>query len=529
MINNGLKTLITSAAYIGEEMQAEFGRMPPAFLPIGSAYLVQHQLRNLQDRHLKFISLPTDFQLSEPQSGLLQNENVSVVRINPKRSLGMSIFQAIIEIGPGGPLEIFHGDTLVLSPPLPKADAVSIDTVKDEYKWGLVSTSVDQVSGIHDPGASEQLTEYSELLSGYFFFEDTWELLRCITRHDFNFIYAVNNYARIRKLVALREIEALDCGHLKTFYESRRRLATTRHFNSLVINDYLVCKRSSDHRKMAAEANWLRSIPSDLQPFSVRLIEAITEHSLGEYRTLYSSYPTLSELYLARSSSMLWSKVLDSCREFLTRAFQHKVLDELSPFKWLVIGKLRERIRAYPDYLPSFREPLRINGYSVGTLESIVDHLEAVVSAAPELPRCVMHGDFCFSNILFDLRADRIQLIDPRGLIGDEMTILGDVRYDIAKLAHSVLGRYDQIMAENLRAYDKGVDFILEIPQDPSRDRLEKMFLEAQIGDISFAALEIKAAMVSLFLSMIPLHKEDAARQKTLFANGLRLFATNFL
>lgn len=529
MKSSGFNTLITSAAYIGEEMQAEFGRIPPAFLPIGSAYLVQHQLRYLRDRNRKFISLPAGFELSEPQLLLLQNENIGLIRVNSEKSLGMSIFQAILEIGPGSPLEILHGDTLVISPPLPQTDAVSIDTVTEEYEWGLVSTTHDQVSKIYDPAASEGLTEHSQVLSGYFFFEDTWELLKCLTRQDFNLMRAINDYAKAKKLIAMREIETLDCGHLKTLYASRRRLATTRHFNSLVVDDYLVSKRSCDHLKMAAEANWLRSIPSDLQPFSVRLIEDNAEHLLGEYRTLYSSYPTIAELYLAQSSSIIWRKVLNSCTEFLGRAFQHKAPDTSSPFKWLVIDKLRERIQAYPAFLPPFREPLRINGYSVGTLESIVDHLEAVVSSAPELPSCVMHGDFCFSNILFDLRADRILLIDPRGLIGDEMTIYGDVRYDIAKLAHSILGRYDQIMAEDLRSVGNGVEFTLEIPFDPRRVRLEEMFLSAQVGGISFAALEIKAAMIALFLSMIPLHKEDAGRQKTLFANGLRLYAENFL
>ena len=221
---------------------------------------------------------------------------------------------------------------------------------------------------------------------------------------------------------------------------------------------------------------------------------------------------------------MVWRRVLDSCIEFLTRAYRYTAPGKASPFKWRVIDKLCERLREYPRSLPSLHEPLRINGQSVGTLESIVNHLEAVITAAPERPSCVMHGDFCFSNMLFDLRTDRIVLIDPRGLIGDEVTIYGDIRYDIAKLGHSVLGRYDQIMTEGLRAGGSGADLTLEIPVDRRRDWLEEMFLAAQVADLSFDAAEVKAALVSLFLSMIPLHAEDPARQTALFANGLRLF-----
>ena len=308
-----------------------------------------------------------------------------------------------------------------------------------------------------------------------------------------------------------------------------RQLAATRHFNSLGIDDYFVRKRSSDHRKIDAEANWLRSVPSELQPFTARLIEDDQGKSPGEYCTLYSSYPTVAELYLAQSSRLVWRRVLDSCLDFLDRAYRHTALDRVSPFKWLVIDKLHERLQEYPGFLPSMREPLRINGEDVGSLESNLDHLEAVVSMAPELPSCVMHGDFCFSNILFDLRADRIVLIDPRGLVGDETTLYGDVRYDIAKLGHSILGRYDQIMGEHLVAEQPGnASFELQVPNDPLRDWLEAQFLASQIAEVPFNAATIQAAIVSLFLSMIPLHQESQSRQATLFANALRLYERNF-
>ena len=60
-----------------------------------------------------------------------------------------------------------------------------------------------------------------------------------------------------------------------------------------------------------------------------------------------------------------------------------------------------------------------------------------------------MHGDFCFSNILYDFKSQSIKVIDPRGLSGDgkEQSIYGDLRYDVAKLAHSVIGKYDFIIA----------------------------------------------------------------------------------
>ena len=59
---------------------------------------------------------------------------------------------------------------------------------------------------------------------------------------------------------------------------------------------------------------------------------------------------------------------------------------------------------------------------------------------------CIMHGDFCFSNILFDLNNLIIKLIDPRGSFGVP-SIFGDPRYDVAKLRHSAVGLYDFIVS----------------------------------------------------------------------------------
>ena len=53
----------------------------------------------------------------------------------------------------------------------------------------------------------------------------------------------------------------------------------------------------------------------------------------------------------------------------------------------------------------------------------------------------ITHGDLCFNNVLADPIHHLIKLIDPRGEMPDtnrDMEVgYGDLRYDIAKLAHS--------------------------------------------------------------------------------------------
>ena len=58
-----------------------------------------------------------------------------------------------------------------------------------------------------------------------------------------------------------------------------------------------------------------------------------------------------------------------------------------------------------------------------------------------------IHGDFCFSNLLYDCKVRLVKMIDPRGEFGVP-GVFGDRRYDLAKLAHSYAGGYDFIVAD---------------------------------------------------------------------------------
>jgi hypothetical protein len=509
-------------------MQAEFGRIPPAFLPVGTRYLIQHQLDRLPPGMPVWLSLPADFELDAAQERILDDRDVRVIRIDHKFSLGLSVFQALLEIAMTGPVAIVHGDTLHDLGHLTGGDRVSVAHTDAPYSWGIVQEQAGQVLSVRSGTQSDaELTEQSVILSGYFGFSDARALLQCLVRTSFDFIGALDAYVRERRVEAEVAPSARDFGHLKTYYASRHALAAARHFNELAIDGFTVRKRSNDARKIDAEANWFRSIPKQIQPFTARLIEVPGERSSGEYETTYANYPTVAELYLARPSRFVWRKILQSCAEYLALAADHRG-PQTGALHWLAVTKLHERLELFPATLPPRNQDLLINGTGVGSLDAIVAHLTSVIAPA-EPAGCVMHGDFCFSNILFDPRAERIMLIDPRGLVAGETTIYGDIRYDIAKLGHSIIGRYDQIVAQHLVARRPGsADFILEVSPDRMRDDIAERFRAMTVAGISFADKAIDATIVSLFLSMVPLHADDERRQITLFANALRLYAEFF-
>jgi hypothetical protein len=139
----------------------------------------------------------------------------------------------------------------------------------------------------------------------------------------------------------------------------------------------------------------------------------------------------------------------------------------------------------------------------------------------------VMHGDFCFSNILYDSRVQRVRVIDPRGyVVANQPTTAGDLRYDMAKFAHSIVGRYDQIIAGrySLDPPD-GSRFFIEMEQAPHHAWLESSLADFSVDGVSAVGQEVRALTVSLFLSMLPLHSDRPDRQRAFIANALRLYA----
>ena len=133
-----------------------------------------------------------------------------------------------------------------------------------------------------------------------------------------------------------------------------------------------------------------------------------------------------------------------------------------------------------------------------------------------------MHGDLCFSNILYDSRSNHIKLIKQRGVNNKHnISIYGDWRYDVAKLAHSIVGKYDFIIANRFKYKENSstdIEFEIEYDNLYEVEELDKYF------DKFFDFKMYYPIMINLFLSMIPLHSDNILRQKAMLANALYLY-----
>lgn len=518
--------IITSGAYVGSELEAEFGRIPPCFLPVGGGLLIHRQLAQLSAPDVDLVlTLPADFILSDLAAQRIADQGCRVLGIDPSVSLGRSIAHALATLAPTGAVEIVHGDTLIAVPAGIGGDAMSVGAAGDGYHWASADIEAGSIARIHDNGFDAEASP-RPILTGYFRFSDADALLRALVRADYRFIAALNDYVADHPCAPLQIDGWLDFGHLQTYFRSRHHLAAARHFNELRIADGVVHKSSSQSFKLSAEAHWLRSLPAPLQLYAARLIE--DQAVEGAYATEYAFVPTLAEIYLSRLGATGWSRILDAVGTFLD-AEAATAQGTTTALADLAVGKTLQRIERAPEAYPDIDRELTINGSAVPTGRRIVEHLAAIIAAAPPQPSTIMHGDLCFSNILYNSRNQRITVIDPRGYTQDGVIDpRGDLRYDIAKFGHSVIGRYDQILAGNVEFARHGDALTLTHEDNARHNWLEDAYRERSFAGIAAARADVMATMITLFISMIPLHSDAPARQRAFYANALALYARFF-
>ena len=148
---------------------------------------------------------------------------------------------------------------------------------------------------------------------------------------------------------------------------------------------------------------------------------------------------------------------------------------------------------------------------------------EAIQNLFNEKDFCVMHGDFCFNNILYDSYSGTIRLIDPRGSFGEDLPgIYGDIKYDLAKLLHSAVYGYDYIV-NDLSHFDvNGNTINYSFNLRPNHDLLTTLSFEL-VKKMGFSSGQINILVALLFISMCPLHSDSLRRQKLMYAHGLYL------
>lgn len=483
--------LITSGAYIDSSLASEFGYIPPCMLPVQNKRLYEHQIELIRNEfgynEKILISLPQSYNIDEYDCNRINELNAEIVKVNESLTLGESIASILCNIEDCS-IYILHGDTLFscLSKEL---DACSVGEPHVFYSWTYTDC------------------KYSKVHTGFFSFSSSDALLKNLIK---------NRYVFNSAIYSLKEIELdgwLDFSLTSTYYKSISKFTTQRTFNDLSITEYSVTKSSKDIIKMQAESHWLTSVPAQLK----RYVPQVHDMKHDSYTIEYLYNSSLANIFVfGNLDTNSLKDILEKCVEYIEVEKKYKPDTRINT-NYLYTEKTLSRL----SYL-NLDEKYTINGVQVGSIREVIEDLDKYIDKDCYKYNSIMHGDLCFSNILYDSRSNHIKLIDPRGVDNKHnISIYGDWRYDAAKLAHSIIGKYDFIIANRFKYIENSptnIDFYIECKNID--ENLERYF------DTFFDFKLYYPIMINLFLSMIPLHSDNKMRQKAMLANALSLYSS---
>ncbi|MFM4704714.1 hypothetical protein [Aeromonas bivalvium] len=419
-------------------------------------------------------------------------------------------------------LHILFGDTLLSGLPTAKKDVISIAKTKNNYTW----------ASIEDDFAIRDLSNSSghSVICGYFHFSRPNQLIRNITLERWDFINGVREYCKETSVEFSETEKWFDFGHINSYFQSKANFTTQRSFNELEITSRFVKKSSSNQNKIKAESNWFKNIPEDIRFYTPHYLgDGIDSNGSFYYKLEYLYNLALNELYVfADTPNVVWSEILNHCFDFIEACYKYHSSSPISSqldTNSLFAEKTNERLSVYMTNKGfSIDDQWDFNGQHLSIKEVLSD-------CHPYLPKTssptVMHGDLCFSNIIYDFRTNCIKVIDPRGIDHKgNITIEGDEKYDISKLAHSIIGLYDYIIAgyhtTSINWLERKISF--SMPSMVKHTQLQEFFIKSVEDRFGVLPLSLYAMQVHLFLSMLPLHDDDKARQDALFSNAFRLY-----
>lgn len=542
--------LIPAAGRVAEGVMALSNIGCPAMVPVAGRPVIYWTLRYLRSLGLRRFVIAVSrrgmFVEDFVECSFGQDCEISFIVPPGDGGVGRTVLE-LAEQAAGRSALVVLGDThfQFADPTLLVRDepAVLVQNVQDSYRWCTAETDAQGwVTALHDK--EPDLPGPLQALIGVYYFPDLSEL-RTAART------AVAQSERVSRRTELAQIllqvkhahpiravvagDWLDCGNPDRQASSHRTLLQKREFNELSIDSVLgtVTKRSRYVEKFLDEINYLRLLPPKLAVLFPRVIDYSTDWQDPFLTLEYYGYPTLAEVFVFENvDPAIWEQIFVHLRDILLEGFMaHRrplgpgVLEEM------YLGKTRKRLESMeaPEALLRLARhdgPVTINRQLVPNIPNLWDRLETEVDRLAEnVQGCVVHGDLCLSNILYDLRSRICKLLDPRGSFG-AAGIHGDPRYDVAKLYHSIYGLYDFITNDLFDVSIEGHSVELNIRCRPQHKQIQQRFEKVFFPE--FDRREILLITGLLFASMPALHYDAPRRQMAMYARALQLFGELF-
>ena len=536
-----MKGIILAGGKADPSLCQIFGDIPTALIPIYGKPIIFYIIDKLNFLGISEIYITVGYK-SDRVKLLVDNFYNSKVKINYikvdyNKKPGTSLFETL-KIIKKGKVFISLADTIIdiTKKSITKGDVVYSSSNYDRSsKWCLVEKNAEENVINFIEKKSDLNFDYNEAIVGIYVLNDVSLIVNSILNFDnkdFEISHLLESYNNSKPLKVKSVNKWLDFGHLEKYQKSKKRLLEARSFNSLSFDDLLgtVTKKSIHKEKLIAEINWQLNLPKGLQVLSPRILD-YNLNSDNPFITMeYYSYQTMTEIWLYSTYNYkilnnIINKILDILLLFKKEKREVSIEDYQNIYIKKTDNRVQEIINQNDDIFNLFlngnkKGMIEINGRLYKSWRLLKEQVFKKVGKFYNVDHnCLIHGDYCFSNILYDVNSGVLRLIDPRGIWGDNEN--GDIKYDVAKLRHSISGDYDYIV-NDLFSYKINNNKVKYQVFDRDENNSVKLHFDSLIS-IKFNLKHIKLIEGLLFLSMVPLHSNSKNRQILMLAKAIEL------
>jgi dTDP-glucose pyrophosphorylase len=533
-----LKTLILTAGKI-DYTRLPFGmHQSNATIPVNGKPVISWILDDLIQKKFTDISIVVRAENSRLKQ-LLQKHyskriQLDVISLNNPLSILDSLFAGLTHKPISDePIQVILGDTLIYDSFEQMKDSLFVASVKTSENWCVVKTNeqgllMDLIDKKETPGDNHTA------LCGYYQFNDANTLLSCVQncmKQGSKELSALLMQYHAKHPLSLKKVDTwFDFGHLESFVQSKKSLLRPRHFNQLTIDPLIntITKVSEKNEKLADELNWYLLLPEKLKTLTPRIITQEQEGNKVTITQEFYGYPSLSELFVYGDlSTSVWESIIDYLFQIHGLLKQYEKPAQKEHLKDMYENKTQERIQQMLKQDGFWKEiwdkdVININGNQYTNIPACLNLLsDKIEQLTDNNDFHIIHGDYCLSNILYDLNNQIVRLIDPRGSFG-EKGIYGDARYDIAKLRHSLVGLYDYVVDDLFQINKTENGFEYELFEDDKNKHLA-LYTDKCIEANGYNLREIKLVEGLLFLSMIPYHADYKERQQMMYVRSVQI------
>ena len=335
--------------------------------------------------------------------------------------------------------------------------------------------------------------------------------------------------AGLQNADAIQSSCLVDLGEANNFLQYITSGFDARFFNALESDDFTVTKSSTNKKKIQSEYEYYYLLPETMKMWFVMPFDYKEGAETASY-TMERVHTTDIAIRFVHGAvgveefedilKRLFYFVKSRKTKEVTKEQYEKEADKL------YVGKVLERMEMLKEnaYYQVFDNNIK-NGTKYQSIDEIVakyKELYEKVKLRDQSKKffAVGHGDLCFSNILYHKETSLIKLIDPKGAVTEEELYVHPY-YDLAKLSHSICGRYD-FFNNGLYEIKLVRDMKLELELDFDNSEYVKIF-KRFLAENGFDYVTVRLYEASLFLSMLPLHMDNVQKTFGFLLNGMKI------